>query len=435
MARPPRINTFKPAKKTAAPISTAAFEITIDSLADDGRGLGRLNNKVVFVEGGLPAETVKAYLVRRHKRFDEAKLVEVLIPSIERVEPLCSVYEACGGCQLQHLAYSSQLKYKQQRLQKILAKESVTEVLSSSEFAYRHRARLSYSDGVLGFKARASHNLVSIDSCPLLQDQLNSTIAENKSALVAFLGGKAQSEISFTASADGRVAVAIHKEGFVDSRRAEQLADAIAAPAFLHSVQGSKGKAWQAESSPLWFPLGDSGHLFFQAGDFTQVNIAINQQIIRQCLEWLAPKAGEVIADYFCGLGNFSLAIAASGAQVLGYDVGRAMIARANARAVADDLPLVFTVADLFEADNIIIPAGCHKAIIDPPRAGAKVLCEAIAASKQLSKLIYVSCDPATLNRDLTILIEAGFTVREARFADMFPQTHHMESLVYLQRG
>jgi 23S rRNA (uracil1939-C5)-methyltransferase len=200
-------------------------------------------------------------------------------------------------------------------------------------------------------------------------------------------------------------------------------------------VQGSKGKAWQAESSPLWFSLGDSGHLFFQAGDFTQVNIAINQQIIRQCLEWLAPKAGEVIADYFCGLGNFSLAIAASGAKVLGYDVGRSMIARANARAVADYLPLVFAVADLFEADNIIIPAGCHKAIIDPPRAGAKALCEAIAASKQLSKLIYVSCDPATLNRDIAILVEAGFTVREARLADMFPQTHHMESLVYLQRG
>jgi 23S rRNA (uracil1939-C5)-methyltransferase len=411
-------------------------------LADDGRGVARHDNKVVFVGGALPSETVDAQYLRRHKRYDEAKLLAVSTPAEQRVDAICPVYQRCGGCQLQHLNYPSQVSFKQQRLQRVLAAASAnTETatlpaaITGSEFGYRHRARLSYHNGVLGFKAQASHNLVGVESCPLLAAELNGVLSQSAAAIAEFLGDKATAEVVLSLSDDGRVALKIKKEGFVDAKLSAVLADKLVAPVFLHSIEGSKGAAWRGENAPLSYPVNEALSLPFQPSDFTQVNIAVNQQMIQQCMTWLKPESGELISDYFCGLGNFSLALANAGARVIGVDVGEAMLRRASQQAKILGLAIEYRNADLFDAENIVLDVTSHKVLLDPPRAGAKALCEVLAQSKTVQTIVYVSCDPATLARDLAILQQGGFAVADAVMADMFPQTYHLESLALLVRS
>jgi 23S rRNA (uracil1939-C5)-methyltransferase len=403
--------------------------------------VARHDNKVVFVGGALPSETVDAQYLRRHKRYDEAKLLAVSTPAEQRVDAICPVYQRCGGCQLQHLNYPSQVSFKQQRLQRVLAAASAnTEsatlpaAITGSEFGYRHRARLSYHNGILGFKAQASHDLVEVESCPLLTAELNAVLSQSTAAIVEFLGEKATAEVVLSLSEDGRVALKIKKEGFVDAKRSAVLAGKLAAPAFLHSIEGSKGAAWRGENAPLSYPVSEALSLPFQPGDFTQVNIAVNQKMIQQCMAWLKPESGELISDYFCGLGNFSLALASAGARVIGVDVGEAMLRRASQQAKTLGLAIGYRNADLFDAENIVLDGASHKVLLDPPRAGAKALCEVLAQSKTVQIIAYVSCDPATLARDLALLQDGGFVVADAVMADMFPQTYHLESLVYLIR-
>ena len=438
MAKHRAINTFKPTKKVVPKLSLQAIELTIDSLADDGRGVGRFNNKVVFVADALPREIVRAQICRSHKRFDEAELTELIVKSTGRVTPICDIYEQCGGCQLQHLHYAEQLGYKRARLAKVINTERATylepAVIQGQETQYRHRARLAYANGQLGFKAKSSHAIVSVEQCPLLEAPINTALAQARKAICRYFGDKASGEVSFSADRDGRVGIRIQKEGFVDLKRSEQLANDIDAPAFLHSVTGSKGQAWIGAHLPLHYQTLDSLTLRYQPGDFTQVNTTVNRQIIELCVRWLAPQAGERISDYFCGLGNFSLALAKAGAQVLGFDAGESMITSAKQQALEANLPVEYFCADLFDVAAITIPAACHKVILDPPRAGAKILCEQLAANKAISHIVYISCDPATLARDLAVLQQAGFGIIDAAMADMFPHTHHVESAVFLQR-
>jgi 23S rRNA (uracil1939-C5)-methyltransferase len=438
MAKHRAINTFKPAKKNVTKISSQPIELTIDSLADDGRGVARHDNKVVFVAGALLGELVRAKISRSHKRFDEAELLEIITASADRVAPFCAIYDQCGGCQLQHLNYPSQLVYKRARLEKVITAKGVaaaeTAILQASDTHYRHRARFSYYNGQLGFKAKSSHNIVAVEQCPLLESPINTALAQSRNSICRYFGGKAKGEVSFSADRDRRVGIHIQKDGFVDLKRSEQLAADIEAPAFLHSVTGSKGPAWLGASSPLHYQTVDALALRYQPGDFTQVNAAVNRQVINLCLRWLAPQPDELIADYFCGLGNFSLALANAGVRVSGFDAGESMISSAKQQALDASLAIDYFCADLFDPAAITIPAGCHKVILDPPRAGAKTLCEHLAANKAVSSIVYVSCDPATLARDLTILSAAGFGVAQATIADMFPHTHHVESVVFLTR-
>jgi 23S rRNA (uracil1939-C5)-methyltransferase len=438
MAKHRSINTFKPSKKAQPTVDSRPIELRINSLSDDGRGVARHNNKVVFIADALMGEQVVAKISRSHKRYDEARLIEVTEPSDDRVEPPCAIYERCGGCQLQHLSYAGQLMYKQSRFAKLIAATApsrlIPSIIHGENTGYRHRARLAYSGGHLGFKAKASHDIVPVDTCPLLEDSLNTVLAQSRGPIEGFFGDNAKGEVILTADFRGRIGIRILKEGFVDLKRSEKLADDIKAPAFLHSVVGSKGQSWLGAHEPLYFQATDTRTLRYQPGDFTQVNTSINRQIVKQSLSWLAPQAGERITDYFCGLGNFSVALADAGAQVIGFDSGKGMIESANQQAKEGKLAIEYFCADLFNDAEIIVPASCHKVILDPPRAGAKKLCERIAKQKVITTVVYVSCDPATLARDLAILSQASFKITDAAMADMFPHTHHIESVVLLQR-
>jgi 23S rRNA (uracil1939-C5)-methyltransferase len=186
---------------------------------------------------------------------------------------------------------------------------------------------------------------------------------------------------------------------------------------------------------PLRYAIPGQGLDFgFLPRDFTQVNPAINDQLVARCMEWLAPEPADTVADFFCGLGNFSLALAQRAGRVIGVEVAADMVTRAGANAARAGLTnLRFEQGDLFD-EALTLPQPINKAVLDPPRAGAKELARQLATSKNLKSLVYVSCNPQTLARDLAILVEGGFGVRRAGLVDMFPQTGHMEAIVLLAR-
>ena len=407
------------------------LSLTILRLADDGRGIAQHNNKVVFVSGVLPGERIKARWLRRHKRFDEAECVQRESNSAQRATPICDVYEHCGGCQLQHLAYSEQLEHKRKRLTALLKSGIEVDCIQGASSGYRHRARLSYRAGHLGFNAAASHHIIDMELCPVLESQLERAIIAARPVLLKALKQSHRAELHFSLGEDGRVGLAIEDDRRRDNTWCQTLTRHLPSEVVLYQVDSPAGQ-WLGELTPLTYSEAPQAVAFTPA-DFTQANRSLNRELVERSVEWLAAMPGERIIDYFCGLGNFSLPLASTGAQVLAVDSGESMLQRARQRAEALDLNIEFARADLFEPEQVPVRKATA-ALLDPPRAGARAVCQAIAAAPQLRRLVYVSCDPATLARDARILTDSGFVLKKATMADMFPHTHHMESLVLLER-
>ena len=425
----------RPGKRSAkSPTPPQRIEtLSIARLADDGRGVAYRDGKVVFVANALPGESVKVRLLRRQKRFDEALTIEVIDASPHRQPPACAHAITCGGCQLQPMELDAQRAYKRDRLQALVnAQGDDVEVrlLATDGLGYRHRARLSYRAGHLGFRAAASHQLVDIEQCPVLEPVLERAVMAIRPSILKALKNQKGAELHIACDSDERVGLSITLTQAVEDSWCETLKTSLL-PVELHCVSGGNHN-WSGGFPDLRYG-GELG-VCFAPGDFTQANRALNARMIEQVVAWLSPRADEKIVDYFCGLGNFSLPLARSGAKVVALDMGEAMLARASAQADALGLGIEFARADLFDSENIVL-RGATKVLLDPPRAGAKAVCEALAASRQLQSLVYVSCDPGSLARDLSILAEGGFQIREAVAVDMFPHTHHLESMVWLSRS
>lgn len=428
-----RLRVFKPQNKNAAkPQKKWRETLIVESLADDGRGVARRQGKVVFVDGALPGETVVAELAFSSKRFDVARLIEVVEKSPERVTPACEHYDACGGCQVQHLSESAQMQWKSERFANLLARlkvESSQPPITGQMVEYRHRLRLFIDKSELGFRQRASHQLIAVPHCrvarPALAQALKSLYEHPEWLRLAYAG-----EVELVEDDQARVAALLRLAKKPTHAGLEKLKTAFPLDLLEVTFAGQAASPGASGSPELTYPGSD---LRFCAGDFTQVNPAINHQLISQVMEWLTPQPDDEILDAFSGLGNFSIPLARAGARVTGLELDKTMVDRAAEQARQQGLNnLSYLERDLFAA-GALSGLSATKAVFDPPRAGAKALCEALPAS-QVSRLVYVSCDPATLERDLTILLDSGFQILAARWADMFPQTSHMECLVLLTR-
>ena len=433
--------------------------VDILSLDHEGHGIARIDGKVTFVDGALAGERAEIAVYRKHAKYNSANAVGILKASAQRAEPRCRYFGRCGGCSMQHLEPTAQVAAKQRVLEENLARigkvqpEVVLPALHGPTWGYRHRARLSVrrvdkKGGVLvGFHEKRSSFIADMASCEVLTSNVSALIAPLRELIVGLSNSDRIPQIEVAVGEHITVLVFRLLEPWSDHDAAK-----VRAFAEQHQVQIWEQKKGPDTVRPFWPPvapelsysLPEFGLVMpFRPTEFTQVNTAINRALVSRALRLLDPQPGERIADLFCGLGNFTLPIAKSGADVLGIEGSAELVARARENAVRNGLANTrFEVDNLFEMTPEKFAALGHfdKLLIDPPRSGAIEVVKSLPGPAESRdgaprRIVYVSCDPATLARDAEVLVHVkGYTLKAAGVANMFPHTAHVESIALFER-
>ncbi|QLE84756.1 23S rRNA (uracil(1939)-C(5))-methyltransferase RlmD [Shewanella sp. Scap07] len=437
---------FKAKPNSSKQLSTK-LTLEVTDLDHLGSGIAQHQGKIVFIPGALPTEQVLVQLVEQKKRFSRAKLLKVLRPANARVKPVCRHYQQCGGCDLQHFDLENQRHYKAKALGGLIEKMGQTQALHQSaaligsELGYRRRARLAshYQKDTqkltLGFRAKASDKVVSIDQCPVLDERLSVLIAPLTAQLNRLNVKKSLGHVELIAVESGLYIVLRITKPVADKERVKlsEFAAAQNVSMILLGEHAAMSFINGDEVKPF-YQLSDGLELSFSPGNFIQVNRDINQAMVTQAIEWLAPKPGERVLDLFCGVGNFSLPLAQTGAEVVGVEGVVEMVeqGRANARHNGID-NVQFFHADL-SADISSQPwlGKVDKMLLDPARAGAFESLQWLKKMKP-QRVVYVSCNPASLARDSQPLTEQGYQLTQLGLIDMFPQTHHIEAMALFE--
>lgn len=442
--------------------------LQVDSLDLEGRGIARSEGKVVFVVGALPGERVRAEIVARKPKFDRARLIEVLQESPLRARAACPHFGlhpgACGGCSMQHVEPRAQVAIKQRVLEDALwhlarlRPRRVLRPIEGSAWGYRHRARLAVryvakKGGVLvGFHERGSSYVADMRECHVLPPRMSDLLVPLRQLVDGLSLRERLPQIEVAVGQDGSAQRIVLVFRVLQPPTAEDRA-MLAAFAAAHDVAiwlQPGGPQTAAPMSPqqeteLTLTLPEFGlALPFLPTDFTQVNHRINEVLVRLAVRLLDPGPGERVVDFFCGLGNFTFALATRCDAVLGIEGSNELLARADAAGRRHGLAgrARFMARDLFEwtvADWAQVTAtfgAVDRVLIDPPREGALAVARVLATAPAAPRrIVYVSCNPATLARDCAVLAhEGGWTLAAAGVVNMFPHTSHVESMVMLER-
>jgi 23S rRNA (uracil1939-C5)-methyltransferase len=447
--------------------NTVAAMGTIESLDHAGQGIARHEGKTIFVEGGLPGEQVSWLSYRRKPNFEMARVTEVHRAASARVEPRCPHFGICGGCSLQHADPSLQIATKQRVLEDNLQHignvrpGAVYAPISGPTWNYRFRARVSVrlvpkKGGVLvGFHERRSSYIADMTSCQILPKQMSDMLVPLRQLIAGMSQPDRMPQIEMAVGEDPNkqgaldiVLVLRHLEPLneADQARLADFGQQHGARWFLQPGGPATVHPLDPQDNPLLsYHLPNFGlSLDFAPTEFTQVNPAINHALVTKAMRLLGAQCGERVADMFCGLGNFTLPIAHSGAQVVGVEGSEALVQRAAQNADKNGLGqrTSFFAANLFlDCVPVLERMGkLDRMLIDPPREGAIELVKALPDADQPRgdaphTIVYVSCNPATLARDAGILVNVkGYTLEGAGIANMFPHTAHVESIAVFRR-
>lgn len=448
----PRLNRPRAEKKAQPMDDMRLGEFTVDRMSHDGRGIAQWNGKTLFVEGALTGERISARLVRDHARYAEARLDKLIDAAPERVEPACAHYAECGGCQLQHFDSEQQVVFKQAAvLQQLelwggVKPKHVLAPIRSATQAYRRRARLGvdYTEGevTLGFRKRNSNQLVQVNLCTVLAPELNRLLAPLKNWLTELRAAEAVTHVELIQTEQATAVVVRHVQLLTDVDL-QSLSILSAELNFTVWLQGNDTSSLQDLSGQDVDPRLTYGlpeydlTLAFHPQDFIQVNPEVNAQMVAQALQLLALKGSERVLDLFCGIGNFTLPLARGCAQVIGIEAVDSMVQRGRENAASLGIKNAqFVAANLLTMSEHRLNQTCGKVdavLLDPPRDGAKEIIDKLA---QLSpkRIVYVSCNPATLARDAKVLLSAGYQLDSVGVLDMFPHTAHVESMALFVR-
>jgi 23S rRNA (uracil1939-C5)-methyltransferase len=465
--------------RNQVPVIPEIKHASIESLDQEGRGVTHLDGKTIFIDGALPNEKVTFQSHRIKPSYEVANVVEVLKQSNQRVTPKCKHFGLCGGCKLQHLDFSAQVAAKQRLLENDLwhigkvKPDNMLPPIYGPIWGYRHKARLSvkYVDKkqrvLVGFNEKATRYVADMNSCEVLVPEVSALIEPLQSMIVELsirdklpqielAVGEAHSnkkreanQINGAEAIEGKLVIVLifrimAELTIEDDALLKTFADE-------HAVQ-----VWTQTKGPdtikPFYPLGSLAKALpelkyslpefdltypFKPNEFTQVNPQINQVMIRRAMQLLSPQANEKIADFFCGIGNFTLPIARSGAQVLGLEGLANLVDRANESAALNRIGNTqFGVADLFKMtpESLTNLGRFDKWLVDPPRDGAFELIKSLDDSNSPQRIVYVSCNPATLARDAGVLVhEKGYILKAAGVINMFPHTSHVESIALFE--
>ena len=446
---------------------TTGFDwLEVESLDLEAQGVAhRADGKVVFIEGALPGERVQVQVSRKKNQWEQGQLTALSRESPQRVRPVCPHFGlhagACGGCKMQHLHPAAQVAVKQRVLEDNLwhlAKvrpECMLRPIEGPAWGYRDRARLSVrfvakkGTVLIGFHERKSRYVADMQVCPVLPARISAMLLPLRELIGAMEQRDRLPQIELAAGDSVTALVLRHLETLTqaDAQRLRRFATA-------HDVQwwlqpkGPETVHLLDEGGPgLNYSLPEFGITFpFKPTDFTQVNPHINRVLVGRALRLLEVQPQHHVIDWFCGLGNFTLPLATRARSVLGIEGSETLLARARDNAKVNGLvgKTRFQARNLFDIspDDLRATGAADRWLIDPPREGAFALAKAVAdlhgsdgwAAPQ--RIVYVSCNPATLARDAGLLVhQGGYRLTQAGVVNMFPHTAHTESMAVFERN
>ena len=425
------------------------IETTIESLSNEGRGITHIDDRVVFVAQALKDERVNIQYTRYSKKLTEAKTVEVLEASPDRVEARCQAFSVCGGCSLQHMSHASQIELKQhsllEQLQHIgkVTPQTVLEPLLGPVWQYRHKARLGVryvpkkGKVLVGFRERGTSYITDTKQCEVLHASVGMQI-QSLSELISSLEAKATiPQIEVAIGDEHTVLVFRHLEALSEQDREKLIAYAIEHDiiCLLQAGKPTELEALYPASPPGLFYTIDDGaiRIEFEPSDFTQVNPELNRSMLQRAIEAMQLQDDDIVLDLFSGLGNFSLPMARRCANVIAVEGSDVMVKKSRDNAELNQLSNVtFVCADLYSDEINYAPwlkETFNKVLLDPPRSGAAEIIPLLCKNRP-ELIVYVSCHPATLARDAGMLVnEFGYELVSAGIMDMFPHTAHVESM------
>ena len=444
--------------------------IDIRSLDMEGRGVGHLDNadgtvgKVVFVEGALPGERVGFASYRRKSKWEAATMTRIVRQSSQRVTPKCVYFGTCGGCAMQHLDPAAQVAMKQRVLEDNLKHigrvrpDMILRPIHGPSWGYRFRARISVRNvpkkgGVLvGFHERKSGFITDMRSCEILPQHVSEMLPLLRGLIagLSIVEHVPQIELAIGEDENGLATVMVLRImaalSPADELGLRNFADRHAVQWWLQTGGPDTAAPFYPARSDLHYLLPEFGiRMPFKPTDFTQVNHQVNRVLVSRALRLLDVQPDDRVADLFCGLGNFTLPLATRAREVVGIEGSAALTARALENAALNGLAnsTKFETRNLFDvtASDLAALGRFDRMLIDPPREGAMALCEAlvvIAGSTPVRvrsallprRIVYVSCNPATLARDAALLVDgAGYVLAQAGVMNMFPHTAHVESI------
>jgi 23S rRNA (uracil1939-C5)-methyltransferase len=439
--------------------------LKVESLDLEAQGVAHnQEGKVVFVEGALPGEEVQVKVHRRKNNWEQATMTTLRRESAQRVTPGCRHFGTCGGCKMQHFHVSAQVATKQRALEDALwhlgkvKSERMLRPIEGPSWGYRYRARLSVRYVVkkaavlVGFHERKSSYVADMDSCEILPPHLSRLLVPLRELVAGMDQRDRLPQIEVAVGTAVTALVLRHLEPLTppDKQRLRDFAAQHGVQWWLQSKGPDTVCLLDEGGAGLDYTLPEFGITMpFKPTDFTQVNHQINQVMVGRALRLLDARPHERIIDWFCGLGNFTLPIATQARAVLGIEGSETLVARSRENAAFNGLAAKteFVARNLFEITpaELATYGGADKWLVDPPREGAFALAKALAdlhADPSLApgyrppqRIVYVSCNPATLARDAGLLVhQAGYRCTAAGAINMFPHTAHVESMAVFER-
>jgi tRNA/tmRNA/rRNA uracil-C5-methylase (TrmA/RlmC/RlmD family) len=441
------VNFYTPAKKK---LSQKKLTVTVSSLDAFGQGIASHKGKTIFIKSALPDETVDIVLTEDKKNYAKAKVIKYHNQSATRIKPQCKYYQKCGGCELQHIAPHLQQQSKYEALINLLQKETgkpLTDIVKSSlqiitdqPYHYRRRARLAINivkgELLIGFRQLESNQIINIEQCPVLVNELNSLLLPLQNILRQIKQKKALGHIELISVDSGIILILRHTTSLseVDTRLLKKFAEDNRISLYFHGKE-------------LIHIYGKSEHYYlinnlkltFSPLDFIQVNSKINQKMIVEALKWLDLQSTDKVLDLFCGMGNFSLPMATICQSVTGIEGINELVEKAKFNAILNSNEIRaethFLTSNLEDNQQFSTwnQLKFNKILLDPARAGAFNVTTEILKIEP-SKIVYISCNPATLARDSKQFLDAGYQITQVAILDMFPQTKHIESMLLLTK-
>ena len=429
--------------------------VLVESIDQEGRGIAHADGKVIFIEGALTGERVTYSSYRRKPSFENANVTEIRRSSFMRVTPRCPHFTVCGGCSMQHLDAAAQIAVKQRILEDNLERIGRVEAgtllppIHGMPWGYRQRARLSVrrvekkGKTLVGFHEKRSSFVADMARCEILPPKISALIP----LLAELIDGMSirdrlpQIEVACGDNVDVLVLRILDALSPSDETALRRFADEQGVQFWLQPRGPDSCYPYHPLDVPqLTYTLPEFGiEMPFSPTEFTQVNHQLNRVMVHRAIRLLDPQPGERIADFFCGLGNFTLPVAKCGAEVLGLEGSEGLVKRAQQNAAHNGVSgnAKFTAMNLFELSEAALQelGKFDRWLIDPPRDGAVELVKAITPEIAPQRIVYVSCNPATLARDAAVLVQVhGYALKAAGVMNMFPQTSHVESIAVFER-